>query len=90
MITPFAGSTIFHGSETILVPSIPPGQEGSPTGAGDGYRAGFYAARHLGLDLAEQGLAGAATASLVLESRTPVEDELNWEMVATRMEWPRP
>lgn len=85
-----AGSTIYHGSETLLIPGIPPDREGSPTGAGDGYRAGFYAARHLGLDLAEQGLAGAATASLVLESRTPVASKLDWERVAARMEWPRP
>jgi len=83
------GSAIYHGSETILVPAIPPCQKGSPTGAGDGFRAGFYAARHMGLDLAEQGLAGAATASLVLESRAPVAEALDWESVALRMEWPK-
>lgn len=81
------GSTIYTEKEALLVPAIPPQcKVVSPTGAGDGFRAGFYAARHLGLDLAEHGLAGAAVASLVLENREPVVQGMDWELVAERMD----
>jgi adenosine kinase len=37
------GSQIFHGDEKIDIPAAPPTAIVDPTGAGDGYRAGFLA-----------------------------------------------
>ena len=55
------------------------------TGAGDAYRAGFYAGLHRKLPLERCGLAGAAAASFAVEAKGPQTSIPTWGMVEGRM-----
>jgi adenosine kinase len=61
------GSTIYRGDEVIRVPVATPLQIAEPTGAGDGYRGGFFAAWAARLPLAICGRVGALCSTYVLE-----------------------
>jgi adenosine kinase len=61
------GSTIYRGDETIRIPVATPDRIAEPTGAGDGYRGGFFAAWAAGLPLAICGRVGALCSTYVLE-----------------------
>jgi adenosine kinase len=54
--------------ETVHVPVVPALTIADPTGVGDGFRAGFFAARSWGLGLERSAQVGAALATLVLET----------------------
>jgi len=56
------GSEIITPSGTISIPAIKPKRILDPTGAGDAYRAGFYAGLSRGMDLECCGRLGAAGA----------------------------
>jgi adenosine kinase len=62
-----SGSVIYQGEEEIRIPVAEPGQIAEPTGAGDGYRAGFFAAWSKGLPLEVCGRVGALCSTYVLE-----------------------
>src|SRR5690606_22913031 len=53
------GSTIYTGGDVIRVPAAKLAQLSDPTGAGDAYRGGFFAALQLGLPLETAGKVGA-------------------------------
>jgi len=80
------GSQILHGSEILNIPAIVPAVIRDPTGAGDAYRAGFYAGLSRGLDLEKCGLLGASAASFVLEVEGPLTRPPSWEEISERAE----
>jgi adenosine kinase len=57
-----------RGIHPIHVPVVPPMQLCDPTGVGDGFRAGFFAALSWGLPLERSAQVGATLATLVLET----------------------
>ena len=61
------GSLIYQGDEVIRVPTATPSHVVEPTGAGDAYRAGFFAALSAGLPLPVAGRVGALCSTYVLE-----------------------
>lgn len=61
------GSTIYRGDEVIHIPVATPHHIAEPTGAGDGYRGGFFAAWAACLPLAICGRVGALCSTYVLE-----------------------
>ncbi len=79
------GSEIRCQGATIRVPAVPPEKVVDPTGAGDGYRAGFYAALHRGYDLYEAGLFGAAVSSFVIEAVGPQGKVPSWPEAERRL-----
>ena len=65
-----------HGIETIRVGVARDVIPDDPTGVGDGFRAGFFAARSWGLGLERSAQVGSLVAALVLESVGPQEYEI--------------
>jgi adenosine kinase len=61
------GSTIYRGDEVIRIPVATPERIAEPTGAGDGYRGGFFAAWAANLPLDICGRVGALCSTYVLE-----------------------
>ncbi len=59
--------------DPIRVPAVQQVQAYDPTGVGDGFRAGFFAARSWGLGLERSAQVGAVVAALVLETVGPQE-----------------
>jgi adenosine kinase len=57
-----------HGIEPVRVPVAREIHAYDPTGVGDGFRAGFFAARSWGLPLERSAQVGALLATLVLET----------------------
>jgi len=64
------------------IPALEVKNIGDVTGAGDAYRAGFYAGLEKNMRLEECGHLGAATASIVVGKDHPLEDPPSWEEVA--------
>jgi adenosine kinase len=62
------GSIIYHGDEIIEVPVAPLDQIDDPTGAGDAFRGGLFAAWAAGLSWATAGRVGALCSSYALEN----------------------
>jgi sugar/nucleoside kinase (ribokinase family) len=69
---------------THRIPRVPPKRVADVTGAGDAYRAGFYAGMSRGFDARRCGILGAATASFVLESRGTQTAIPTWDAVVAR------
>ncbi len=78
------GSLVFTSRDTRRVPSAKPGTVVDTTGAGDAFRAGFYAGRYRNKSLIECAAYGNATASFIIESRGSVTNIPTWEMVEER------
>lgn len=78
------GSQILTKSEEINIPAVAPKQVIDPTGAGDAYRAGFYAGLSRNKTLDECGWLGAAAASFAIEVSGPVGKLPSWEDVKLR------
>lgn len=78
------GSRILTPDDEILVGSIQPDKVVDTTGAGDGFRAGFYAGLWKSLSVEECAWAGAAAASFVVESVGAQSALPSWEMVQRR------
>jgi sugar/nucleoside kinase (ribokinase family) len=78
------GAIMFEEGQTFFSPAMPLEKVIDPTGAGDAYRAGFYAglSRRRGLD--ECGWLGAAAASFAIEVRGPVGKLPVWNDVLGR------
>ena len=70
------GSTIYTGhghGEYIDIPAAKPQQIGNPTGAGDAYRGGFFAAQQKGLPFEVCGRVGALAAVYSVENEGPID-----------------
>jgi ribokinase len=78
------GSRILTEDDDILVGSIQPDAVVDTTGAGDGFRAGFFAGLSRSLPLEECAWIGAAAASFVVESAGAQTNLPTWEMVQRR------
>jgi sugar/nucleoside kinase (ribokinase family) len=78
------GSIIMTPAGETYIPARKPRKFVDPTGAGDAYRAGFYAGLSRGLDLESCGKLGAAAASFAIEVRGPVGSLPGWEEVSQR------
>ncbi len=81
-----SGSRIVTIDEKIDIPTIKSNAVEDITGAGDAYRAGFYAGLQRGLDLEKCGLAGAAAASFIIEKKGPQTNIPTWEQVQERID----
>jgi sugar/nucleoside kinase (ribokinase family) len=79
------GSTIHTKGGKIRIPCVKASKVVDPTGAGDAYRAGFYAGLHRGYDLGRCGLVGAAVASFAVETLGPQEGLPSWSQVEARL-----
>lgn len=62
------GSTIYSSLDELRIPVAAPEKIAEPTGAGDAYRGGFFAALSAGLDHAIAGRVGALCSTYVLEN----------------------
>jgi sugar/nucleoside kinase (ribokinase family) len=78
------GSRILTGDDELLVGSIQPDKVVDTTGAGDGFRAGFYAGLSKSLPMEECAWIGASTASFVVESVGAQSSLPSWDMVQRR------
>ncbi len=78
------GSRIMTEDDEVLVGTIQPDKVVDTTGAGDGFRAGFYAALSRSLAIEECAWVGAATASFVVEGMGAQSSLPSWEMVQRR------
>jgi len=78
------GSVIYTSSGEIVVPSARPEKVVDTTGAGDAFRAGFYAGRYRGFGLRESAALGSALASFVVETKGALSRVPSWEEVLVR------
>ncbi|OGS42140.1 MAG: hypothetical protein A3K67_01070 [Euryarchaeota archaeon RBG_16_62_10] len=78
------GSRILTEDDEMLVGSIQPDKIVDTTGAGDGFRAGFYAGMNRSLPLEECAWVGAAAASFVVEGMGAQSTLPTWDMVQRR------
>lgn len=62
------GSMIYQGDEAIDIPAAPLARMDDPTGAGDAYRGGFFAAWQAGLPVDVCGKVGSLCSSYALEN----------------------
>lgn len=63
------GSTVYTRAGRIRIPHVRPARVVDVTGAGDAYRAGFYAGLSREFDLRRCGILGSTVASFVVEAR---------------------
>jgi sugar/nucleoside kinase (ribokinase family) len=78
------GSRILTEDDEILVGTIQPDKVVDTTGAGDGFRAGFYAGMSRSLSVEECAWVGSATASFVVEGVGAQSTLPTWDMVQRR------
>ena len=78
------GSRIMTEDDEIIVGMIQPDKVIDTTGAGDGFRAGFYAGLSRSLPIEECAWLGAATASFIVESVGAQSVLPTWDMVQRR------
>ncbi len=81
------GSTLYLPGEKIDIPAYEPNEFVEMTGAGDAFRAGFYAAlHHRGGSLEEACKIGSARASFALEHQGSQKRMIGWDKVIARKE----
>ncbi len=80
------GSTLYTQDGIEDIPPFQPKKVVDPTGAGDCYRAGFYAGLYQGYEPFECCLIGSARASFALESYGPQEVKVTWDDVIVKLE----
>lgn len=73
-----------RGMDPVHVAAIPDVEPADPTGVGDGFRAGFFAARSWGLSLERSAQVGSLVAAHVLEAIGPQEYEVRADAFAKR------
>lgn len=80
------GAIAFTAQGSWRVPQGQPERVIDPTGAGDAFRAGFYAGQYYGHGLLQSMAYGNAAASYVLEAKGSVTNIPTWEQVERRAE----
>jgi nucleoside kinase len=78
------GSVIYSRDGRIRIPRVRPRKVVDVTGAGDAYRAGFYAGLSRGLDLRRCGILASAVASFVVERKGTQSSLPTWSQVLGR------
>jgi sugar/nucleoside kinase (ribokinase family) len=80
------GAVLYNGHGSWTVKAAKPHRIVDPTGAGDAFRAGYYAGLYYGHEPLEAIAFGNAAASYVLEAAGSVTNLPTWEMVEGRAE----
>lgn len=78
------GSVIVTAGGKINIPAVRPRRVVEITGAGDAYRAGFYAGLARGYDLRHSGILGSAVASYVVEDKGTQTNLPTWAQAIAR------
>jgi adenosine kinase len=78
------GSRIYHSGERSDVPAVRPRAVVDPTGAGDGYRAGYLAGLRAGLPIEAAGRIASLAATYVVEVKGTQSHEYTLDEFATR------
>lgn len=79
------GSTVYARDEGMhRIPRIPPRRIVDVTGAGDAYRAGYYAGMSRGYEPRRCGLLGSAVASFIIEARGTQGRIPTWSQAVAR------
>jgi sugar/nucleoside kinase (ribokinase family) len=87
VVTRGAEGSAIHGAEgSYDIPAMEPAETVDVTGAGDAYRAGFYAALSRELDLESCGYMAASAASYAVEGEGPQGRIPTWDEVRARAE----
>lgn len=78
------GSIVVTRDGRIHIPRVKPQRVVDVTGAGDAYRAGFYAGLERGYDLRRCGILGSAVASFVVEAKGTQTNLPTWAALLRR------
>ncbi len=78
------GSVIVTAQGKTVIPAVRPRRVVEITGAGDAYRAGFYAGLSRGYDLRRSGILGSAVASFVVEKKGTQTNLPTWTQAVGR------
>jgi sugar/nucleoside kinase (ribokinase family) len=79
------GSEIVTREGSVKIPIVEADRFEDPTGAGDGYRAGFYAGLYRKMGLRDAALAGAAAASFIVEAKGCQTNPPTWAKLEARL-----
>lgn len=79
------GSVVYMREGGFRVPAIRPDRVVDTTGAGDAFRAGFYAGLYRGMDIGESVLIGNCLASFAVEAKGALSRIPTWEEVIERI-----
>ncbi len=74
-----------RATPTVEVPAVPVASVADPTGGGDAFRSGFFAALSWGLGLERAGQVGNAVAAFAVEAVGPQEYHLDRDRLAERL-----
>ena len=80
------GSVVYCPGGVYEIPAVAPAKIVDTTGAGDAFRAGFYAGRFRGYSVRECAVLGSSAASFVIESVGSVTNIPTWAQVLERAE----
>ena len=80
------GSVARVDGETVRIPAVKAARAVDVTGAGDNYRAGFYAALYRGYEVPEALLMAASVASFAVEEVGALNNTPTWDQVVERAE----
>ncbi len=78
------GSTAYINGKEMKIPSIKGNKAVDATGAGDSYRAGFYAGLYRGLSIQESLIMASAVASFTVEKSGAMSNIPTWEQAYER------
>jgi sugar/nucleoside kinase (ribokinase family) len=78
------GSELYVSGEKRSIPAVTAKRTADATGAGDAYRAGFYAGKYNGHSDEDSLIIGAATASFVVEEIGALTNIPTWDAVMER------
>ena len=78
------GSAMYQNDKLTRIPVVKALRTKDNTGAGDAYRAGFYAGKYYGHKDTDALILGAATASFVVEESGALTNIPSWDMVTER------
>jgi sugar/nucleoside kinase (ribokinase family) len=78
------GSAVYTRQGRIRIPRVRPRRVVDVTGAGDAYRAGFYAGLARGFDFRRCGILASAVASFVVEKKGTQSNLPTWSQVLRR------
>lgn len=80
------GSVVYCPDGIYQIPAVKPSRIVDTTGAGDAFRAGFYAGRFRGYSARACAVLGSSAASFVIESVGSVTNIPDWDIVLERAE----
>ncbi|HKZ49230.1 MAG TPA: carbohydrate kinase family protein [Thermoplasmata archaeon] len=80
------GSVVYDHGERLAIPRVRPARVVDASGAGDAYRAGFYAGLSRGYDLRDCGVLGATAASFAVETVGTQTNIPSWPRLLARAE----